>query len=203
MRKHVLNIQEYGASESDSQSQARRSKALKIVNIVLSVVIVLLIIAIILFTTTLTLIGVKGESMMPNLIEGDKLVLLKWGYSLDYGDIVVFRKDKENEEGEEVIVKRVVAKGGDVISFDTSTMKWIRNGEEVEESYFKGEYNNDYFTSILPELTADGITVEEGHIFVLGDNRSIPKGWSNDSHIYGAIPQDTVMGKVIKVISNG
>ncbi|MDE5990831.1 MAG: signal peptidase I [Clostridia bacterium] len=178
-------------------SDEKKSRRLSALNIFLTVIIILLLIALIVFTTTITSIGVRGISMMPNVQEGDRLILLKRGYTLDYGDIVVFHR----EEDEESAVKRIIAKGGDVISFDKNELKWVRNGEYVEEDYFDGEYSESYFSSMLLELQGKGLTIPDGYLFVLGDNRNMPGSYvSKDSHMYGPLPENTVLGKVIRII---
>lgn len=193
MQEYDIDLQDNAYNDDKKQSKTFG----KLLNGLMTVIIVFLIIAIILLTTTITSIGVQGDSMMPNVLEGDRLVLLKWGYKLNYGDIVVFHR----EEDESAAVKRVIGKGGDVIAFDLKAYKWVRNGEYVdEEEYFGGEYNDIYINSMNGDLKKNGITVEEGHLFVLGDNRNIPGGYSKDSHMYGTLPQDTLMGKVIKII---
>ena len=194
MQDDDVKIQENYTYISDD----KKSKRLSALNIFLTVVIVLLIIALIVFTTTITSIGVRGESMMPNIQDGDRLILLKRGYELDYGDIVVFHREEDAESA----VKRIIGKGGDVIAFDQTALKWVRNGEYVDESeYFGGEYSESYFSSMKIELLGDGLTIPDGHLFVLGDNRNMPGSYvSKDSHMYGALPQSSVLGKVLKII---
>ncbi|MDE6614832.1 MAG: signal peptidase I [Clostridia bacterium] len=174
----------------------KKSRKLSAINIFLTLVIIVLLIALIVFTTTITSIKVRGESMMPNVKEGDRLVLLKRGYTLEYGDIVVFHRDEDTDAA----VKRIIGKAGDTIAFDKQANKWVRNGEYVEEDYFGGEYNESYFSGMLLELQDEGIEIPEGHLFVLGDNRNIPGGYSYDSHHYGPLPEEAVIGKVIHII---
>ena len=195
MQEDGVNVQENYTYISDK----KRAGRLGALNIFLSIIIVLLLIALIIFTTTITSIKVSGERMMPNLVDGDRLVLLKRGYTLEYGDIVVFHR----EQDEDAAVKRIIAKGGDVISFDKDALKWVRNGEYVEEdAYFNGEYSESYFSSMLFELQGNGLTIPEGHLFVLGDNRNMPGSYvSKDSHMYGSLSEDTVLGKVIHIIN--
>lgn len=176
----------------------KKSKRLDIVNIILTVIIVLLIILLIIFSTTVTSIRVIGESMIPNVQDGDRLILLKWGYKLDYGDIVVFHR----EQDEHAAVKRIIGKSGDLIGFDKELMQWTRNGEPVDESaYFDGIYSENYFSSSTSEFFGKGMLIPQGCLFVLGDNRNMPGVYvSKDSHIYGPLDESTVMGKVIRII---
>ena len=194
MQEDGVNLQENYNYIGDRKKSGRLSA----LNIFLSIVIIALLVALIVFTTTITSIKVRCGSMMPNVADGDRLVLLKRGYSLEYGDIVVFHR----EQDEDAAVKRVIGKGGDVISFDLAQLKWVRNGEYVDEgAYFAGEYSESYFTSMLFELQGKGITIPDGHIFVLGDNRNMPGSYvSKDSHMYGPLSEEDVLGKVIHII---
>ncbi|MBD5086509.1 MAG: signal peptidase I [Clostridiales bacterium] len=194
MQKDGVDIQENYTYISDE----KKSRKLNALNVLLSVVIILLIVALIVFTTTFTSFKVIGESMLPNVKEGDRLVLQKRGYTLEYGDIVVFNRQEDSEAA----VKRILGKAGDTIAFDKQACKWVRNGEYVEENYYEDEceYNEVYFSSMLWELQGEGITIPEGHLFVLGDNRNIIGGYSYDSHHYGPLPESSVIGKVIYIM---
>lgn len=194
MQKDGVDIQENYTYISDE----KKSRKLSALNVLLTLIIILLIVALIVFTTTFTSFKVIGESMLPNVKEGDRLVLQKRGYTLEYGDIIVFNRQEDTEAA----VKRILGKAGDTIAFDKQARKWVRNGEYVEENYYEDEceYNEVYFSSMLWELQGDGITIPEGHLFVLGDNRNIAGGYSYDSHHYGPLPESSVIGKVIYIM---
>lgn len=175
--------------------KSKRQKAAVILNVVLTVIILVLLAVIILLSTTVTTITVDGKSMFPTLMDGDRLVLLRHGYTLNRGDIIVFTREDRNN------VKRILGLGGDVIQFDMDSETWIVNGAPYAEEYIEGGYSNSYFSMMIPDiLSEDGLTIPEGHIFVLGDNRNIQGGGvSLDSHIYGTLEVNNVIGKVIKV----
>lgn len=165
-----------------------------IINVLLILIIILLVTVIILFTTLLTTITVDGKSMFPTLVDGDRLMLLKHGYTLNRGDIVVFEREGRNN------VKRIIGLEGDVIRFDRQTMTWIINDEPYEEDYVEGGYSGNYFSMAVKEIFSDeGLVVHKGEMFVLGDNRNIQGGVSVDSHIYGTCDTSTIIGKVIKI----
>lgn len=158
------------------------------------VIIVLLAVALVIFTTLLTTITVDGKSMFPTLVDGDRLILLKRGYKLERGDLIVFNRQGRNN------VKRIIGLEGDVIKFDKENMVWIINGEPYVEEYVEGGYSDNYFISSPSQLFDEGVTIGPGQLFVLGDNRNISDGKvSIDSHIYGALDEATIIGKVIKI----
>ncbi len=173
---------------------SKKQNRLKAFNAFLLVIIVLLAVALVIFTTLLTTITVDGKSMFPTLVDGDRLILLKRGYKLERGDLIVFNRQGRNN------VKRIIGLEGDVIKFDKENMVWIINDEPYVEEYVEGGYSDNYFISSPSQLFDQGVTIGPGQLFVLGDNRNISDGKvSIDSHIYGALDEATIIGKVIKI----
>ena len=182
-----------------SSDRSAKQKAVIALNVVFAIIIAILLILIILFSTTFMSITVKGNSMLPTLEDGNKLILLKHGYKLNRGDIIVLKKDDRNN------VKRILGLEGDVIQFDLDEMTWIVNGKKYEENYIKDGYSENYFSLSDNEVfeaifSKEGYVVKQGHVFVLGDNRNIHDGKiSVDSHTYGALNTSNIIGKVIKI----
>ena len=174
-------------------SERQKSKFARAFDITLSVIIALLVVLIVVLLFVATPMTVSGESMYPSLHDGDKVVVLKVGASIERGDIVVF----ERPGGSEPPVKRVIGMPGDVIRFDSAQRAYFVNGERLDDFALDGGYPADYLALSAPEvraaLTGEGITVGEDEYFVLGDNRAISK----DSHEYGCIKKDWITGKVI------
>lgn len=173
----------------------KKQKGPMLLNAILISVIIILLVVLILFTTILTTITVDGKSMFPTLVDGDRLMLVKYGYKLNRGDIIVFTREGRNN------VKRILGLEGDVIKFDMENMTWLVNDTPYDEEYIEGGYSDNYFVSSVKEIFSDeGLTVPQGHIFVLGDNRNIQGGAvSLDSHIYGAVNTSNIIGKVIRI----
>lgn len=124
---------------------------------------------------------VQGSSMFPTLVQGDRLIVNKIGYTIgepDYGDIVILTYS----EGVEY-VKRVIAKGGDTI--EIKNMVVYRNDEPLSEDYINTDPYED-FTKV---------TVPVGTYFVMGDNRAN----SSDSRYpsLGFVEKKDIDGKVI------
>lgn len=170
-----------------------KSKVSTIINTLLSIIIVLLVIIIALLLFVITPMTVSGSSMSPTYANNDKVVVLKVGYQLQKGDIVVFKRPDSDEPP----IKRIVATSGDVVKFDTQLMTFTINGEVLDDYAQNTGYALGYFdstdTQLLRTLTSTGITVADDEVFVLGDNRNN----SYDSHVYGCIKIDWIVGKVI------
>ncbi|MBM7586466.1 signal peptidase I [Bacillus pakistanensis] len=135
---------------------------------------------------------VEGESMMPTLKDGNKLVVNKIGYQmgdLHRFDVIVFHANESED-----YVKRVIGLPGDKVEYKDDEL--YINGKKQSESYlerYKKEFPGDKLTGdfTLEELTGEK-TVPEGKVFVLGDNRRS----SMDSRYFGFIDEEQVVGKV-------
>ncbi len=164
-------------------------------NILLNVVIVFFLVILILelsFNALFTGIYVIDRSMTPTLTgaksagsAGGEFIYIDKLAKPDYGDIVVVYRETENGERGNII-KRVVAFGGDTVELVNGVLKV--NGEVVDESYLDPYYNSPY----VEYNTFGEHTVEEGCMFLLGDNRNA----SNDSRQNGDYPVENLVGVV-------
>ncbi len=140
-----------------------------------------LLIPVILFSLFIRVVNVDGASMNNTLVNNDKLLLYCYDSMYEYGDIVVIDRHVQ-----EPLIKRVIAVGGDTVEI-TKEGRVLRNGELLDEPYAVGltDQRGMY----------EAITVPDGHLFVLGDNRSV----SHDSRSQeiGFIPVGDVVGKAI------
>jgi len=131
---------------------------------------------------------VNQTSMENTLIPKDYVLVSRQHYKLfgkdfENGDIIVFQSDIDYEGGKKLLVKRIIAVGGDTISI--SDGKVFVNGEELIEDYIKDGYTNG---------TVEEIRVPEGYLYCMGDNRLVSLD-SRDSSV-GLVKEDTVKGKV-------
>lgn len=135
---------------------------------------------------------VEGESMMPTLQDGNKLIVNKIGFQmedLERFDVIVFHANEEED-----FVKRIIGLPGDTLEYKDDQL--YVNGKKVDEPYLdKYRYQGlarrltEDFT--LLEKTGEEV-VPEGKLFVLGDNRL--GSW--DSRQFGFISVEQVVGKV-------
>jgi signal peptidase I len=136
----------------------------------------------------LRVVIVSGSSMYPTLVSGDYLLLLStpFYHSPEYGDIIVASKD--SFENGEPIIKRVIAVEGQTVDIDFGTGTVYVDGIALQEEYI----NNP---TTLNQGMQFPLVVEQGCIFVLGDNR----GRSQDSRSpsIGQIDTREILGKAL------
>lgn len=147
---------------------------------------------IIIFALFARVITVDGESMVPTLQDQQRLIVSDMFYTPQYDDIVILYADKLVNESSggygKPIVKRVIGLPGDKIRIDFVKGVVYRNGEQLPDDYTNTPTN-------LPENFPNNqdVTVEDGKIFVLGDNRNGSKD-SRSSDV-GQVDMRYIMGK--------
>jgi signal peptidase I len=123
---------------------------------------------------------VQNISMEPTLYPGELILVSKLAYTLGeprHGDVVIFHAP--NNPGEDYI-KRLIGVPGDLVEIGNGQVRV--NGVVLNEPYIAAApgYNGSW-------------TVPEDSFFVLGDNRNS----SSDSHAWGFVPTDEVIGKAL------
>lgn len=127
-------------------------------------------------------VRVDGSSMLPTLTNGERVIVNKLAYRLgepERGDIIVFYFPVDPSQE---FIKRVIGLPGDQVSIHKGVI--LINGQRLEEPYLTDNiwYEGDW-------------TVSGDQLFVLGDNRNN----SLDSHNWGTVPLDYVIGKALFV----
>jgi len=127
---------------------------------------------------------IPSGSMLPTLQIGDRLLVDKIVFKFDElhrKDIVVFAPPPEAQVGDvrNDFIKRIIGLPGDII--EVTGGKVLVNGNPLSEPYIAQKPAYDY----------GPVTVPEGSVFVMGDNRNN----SLDSHAWGFLPVENIKGR--------
>ncbi len=132
-------------------------------------------------------VKVEGTSMMPSLVDQERIFINKFIYrfglaDINRGDTVVFWFPQDTTKS---YIKRVIGIPGDMVEVRGGTV--YVNGKALMEPYVPEMYRDR--VSIAP------ISVKADQYFVLGDHRSS----SNDSRTWGTVPRNYIYGKAVFV----
>lgn len=127
-------------------------------------------------------VRVDGFSMRPTLDDGEFVLVSKLNYKLSNvqrGDIIVFHYPMDPAQE---LIKRVIGLPGDRIEVNEGIV--YVNGQALEEPYIAA-----------PPAYSSQWNVPQDRLFVLGDNRND----SSDSHSWGFLPFENVVGKAVLI----
>lgn len=130
-------------------------------------------------------IRVDGSSMYPTLHDNDLIFIRSIAYTPKQGDVVVLR---QTDFREFPIVKRVIATEGQSVHIDYEAGTVSVDGVVLDEPYVNQE--EEMYNTGLP---ITDITVPDGCIFVMGDNRNHSDDSRNST--LGAVDARYVLGK--------
>ncbi len=139
----------------------------------------------IIFTFFFKISTVSGESMENTLHHADRLIITSIVKDVEYGDVVVTSQPNIFDK---VLIKRVIAVGGQTVWFDEETKQVFVDGTPLDEPYIKEEME---YTSSMDKL----FEIPEGKVFVMGDNRNNSSDSRDD--FVGMIDERYIIGKVV------
>lgn len=176
------------------------------------------------FSFIFTLTTVSGDSMNPNIQEGDRL-LVTYPSEYERFDVVVIKVDDSYNEvyNNDLYLKRIIGLPGDYIDYNLEngiTQLYI-NGQKISEDFYTEEELRKYLTynsasSSMPfewyekcfsgsDIQKDYCQMQDGHLiipdgyyFVLGDNR--PE--SKDSRNIGLVKEEDIIGVTKYIVNN-
>ena len=127
-------------------------------------------------------VRVDGFSMRPTLDDGEFVLVNRMAYrfgDIERGDIIVFNYPANPDQE---LIKRVIGLPGDQVT--------INNGQVALNGYILSEP----YIADAPQYDGEW-RVPDNYLFVLGDNRNN----SSDSHAWGMLPIENIVGKAIVI----
>lgn len=132
---------------------------------------------------------IPSNSMQPTLIPGDNILVSTLAYKdqePEINDVIIFLYPKNKEIN---YIKRLIGRGGDTVRIDSFNV--YVNGKMINQTYLDKTLVKQHFSRFMKE-----ITIPEGKLFVLGDNRDN----SNDGRFFGVVDRADVIGKAQAII---
>lgn len=155
-----------------------------------SIIVIALILALLLRNFVIEARIIPSESMVPTLKIGDRVMVNKFIYYFKdpvRGDIIILDPPKELNR-KDLFIKRVIGLPGETVE--------IKNGQ----TFINGKVLNEPYLAEPMNYTFGPVTVPQGSLLVLGDNRNI----SNDGHMWYEnykvwLTRDRVKGKAFMI----
>jgi signal peptidase I len=132
-------------------------------------------------------VKVEGTSMMPSLVDQERIFINKFVYKFGLGeilrgDLVVFYYPGDPAKS---YIKRVIGLPGDSVALEDGVV--FVNGKRLEENYVPEKYRDRQSFPL--------VRVPPDSFYVLGDHRSS----SNDSRTWGTVARQYIYGKAVFV----
>lgn len=175
---------ENGNNNTSGKSRGSKDTVLDYIHDLIYILAAVMVLCLLFFRVVV----VSGSSMYDTLVDGDRLLLIS---SVIYGqprqgDIVV--ASKASFDNGAPIVKRVIATEGQVVDIDFGAGIVYVDGQPLEEDYI-------FTLTNLDEGMQFPLTVEENHVFLMGDNRNRSK--DSRSPEIGQVDRREILGKAI------
>lgn len=148
-------------------------------------VVVSFVILIFIFAFFFRIVGISGSSMETTLMNENKVIVMSMFYTPAAGDVVVI--NQPNEFGKPII-KRIIAMENQTVDINFETGDVYVDDQKLEEPYISS-----------PTTVSEGVdfpvTVPEGKVFVMGDNRQ--DSLDSRSEKIGMIDTRYILGKAV------
>ena len=156
-----------------------------------------LVVALLIRTFLFQAYEIPSPSMVDTLNVGDRVLVNKLAYKVHdvhRGDVVVFKRPPGEPDPQiKDLIKRVIGLPGETLVFRDCRV--FVDGKALVESYVDDQCTDPPQDTVDPD--GDGsVTVPDGMLFVMGDNR----GGSFDSRYFGPITESSVVGRAFVIM---
>jgi len=167
-------------------------------------IVLALVLALFIRTFIIQAFKIPSPSMVPTLLVGDHILVNKFlfGFTAPFkdgkilairepqrGDVIVFKYPKNRKMD---FIKRCIATEGETVQIKKKVV--YINGEAVPDEHTQFT-DNDRGSFLDVRDNFGPVTVPEGMVFVMGDNRDN----SNDSRFWGFVDLTDVKGKAVVI----
>jgi signal peptidase I len=175
-------FEDVAPEESEPEETSQSAESVKRFFVDLLETIILAVVLFFAINAVSARVRVDGFSMVPTLQDGEYVLVNRLAYRNklpERSDIIVFVSPQVSDLD---LIKRVIGLPGDHVRISGGMVEV--NGQVLNEPYIAAApvYNGEW-------------NVPEGNLFVLGDNRND----SSDSHAWGLLPVENVIGKAILI----
>ena len=175
------------AEQEPAQPSARRRSVPRLLLVWVRDLALSVLIAIVVILFLYQPVKVEGTSMMPALLDQERIFINKFIYRFGFGeihrgDMVVFWFPGDPSKS---YIKRVIGLPGDLIEIEDGLV--YVNGQRLEEDYVPADYRD--------RQSRPPLQVPPEQYYVLGDHRSS----SNDSRAWGPVQRRYIYGKAVFV----
>ena len=148
------------------------------------------VIVILLFMFVGRMATVAGGSMMNTLQDKDRILMTNLFYAPERLDVVVIDKE-DGYYADELIIKRIIAMGGETVTIDFDAWTVTVDGVKLDEPYVFHTYG----PMDREDMTTNTFTVPEGCYFVMGDNRN--GSTDSRSNLVGFVKESEILGHAV------
>ena len=174
------DIPQLDALQKELKRERYKRRFRRLLRSTVNALLVVAAVAALVATLMLPVLQIAGNSMEPNLNDGDIVLLVKKN-DLKSGDLCAFYYSNK------ILIKRVIATPGDYIWIESDGTVYL-NGTPLDEPYVSAKALGECDVTFPYQ-------VPENNYFVMGDHRET--SIDSRSSVIGCIPEDQVVGKII------
>lgn len=198
-----VTAEEMAAARASRIRRRARRKRSPARNVVEWVVVLggALLLAVVVRTFMFQTFWIPSTSMATTLNTNDRVLVNKLSYRFgdpERGDVIVFERPPGESGTIKDLIKRVIGLPGERVSIMNQSV--FINGHKLDEPYTNGLPTDPTLGCGSGDTTGidtpSGMLVPEGHVFVMGDNRT----GSHDGRCFGPIDEDLIVGRAFLVI---